>query len=59
MDQPLDENIIKKTKQIALLEYLEKSPGKDSEHFLAKCYAIGYIKALISEGYEVSITKEG
>lgn len=55
----LSKNILKKTKEYALLEYMDLAfDAKRPDYFMAKCYAHGYIGALISEGYKVTIEKD-
>lgn len=55
----LHPNILKKTRELAQHDYVDRAFDLDHpEHFLAKCYACGYIGALVNAGYTITIEKD-
>lgn len=54
----LSKKILNKTKDYALSEYKDRAVTDGPDLFLAKCYAIGYVGALVSEGYEITVKSE-
>lgn len=58
-EELLDYKILRETKDIATGLFKDKGiKYRDHAYFLAECYAEGYLRALVKNGYKVIVTRD-